>query len=141
MIQEGAKKMELVQQYEEARESKVFRVASELYRQNPDWVTFFREVMGVEGVVRRVFHKPEDLVRFEQSREYADIQQMVAKLRERAGEPNESREPTRVITVRLPQSLHESLRTEAHERKTSMNKLCISKLLQIVDGALIPIDA
>ena len=132
--------MELVQQSEENREAKVYRVASELYRQDPDWVTFFREVMGVEGIVRRVFASPAELQRFEQSREYSDIQQMVAKLRERAAEPSESREPTRVITVRLPKSLHESLRAEAHERKTSMNKLCISKLLQIVDEGLIPND-
>ncbi len=133
--------MELVQQQqEENQESKVYRVAAELYRQDPDWVTFFREVLGVEGVVRRVFTNPNDLARFEQTREYAEIQQMVAKLRERASEPADSREPTRVITVRLPKSLHESLRTEAHERKTSMNKLCISKLLQMVDEGLIPND-
>jgi len=132
--------MELVQQQEENREGKVYRVASELYRQDPDWVTFFREVLGVEGVVRRVFTTPIDLAQFEQTREYSEIQQMVAKLRERASEPVDVREPTRVITVRLPKSLHESLRTEAHERKTSMNKLCISKLLQIVDEGLIPND-
>ena len=132
--------MELVQQQEENREAKVHRVAAELFRQEPDWVTFFREVLGVEGVVRQVFTSPSDLSRFEQSREYADIQQMVAKLRDRASEPVDSREPTRVITVRLPKSLHESLRTEAHERKTSMNKLCISKLLQIVDENLVPTE-
>ena len=132
--------MELVQQSEENREAKVYRVASELYRQDPDWVTFFREVMGVEGIVRRVFTSPAELARFEQTREFQEIQQMVAKLRERASEPADAREPTRVITVRLPKSLHESLRTEAHERKTSMNKLCISKLLQIVDEGLVPND-
>ena len=132
--------MELVQQQEENREAKVYRVASELYRQDPDWVTFFREVLGVEGIIRRVFPSATDLARFEQTREYSDIQQMVAKLRERASDPTDTREPTRVITVRLPKSLHESLRNEAHERKTSMNKLCISKLLQMVDEELIPND-
>ena len=45
-----------------------------------------------------------------------------------------------MITVRLPKSLHESLRTEAHEKRTSMNKLCISKLLQMIDTELIPGD-
>jgi predicted HicB family RNase H-like nuclease len=132
--------MELVQQKEETRASKVHRVAYELFRQNPDWVTFFREILGVEGVVRQVFQTNDDLAAFEHTSEYAEIQVMVAKLRERAGEPVDSREPTRVITVRLPASLHESLRTEAHERKTSMNKLCISKLLQIVDEELVPND-
>ena len=132
--------MELVQQREESRATKVHRVAFELFRQDPDWVTFFRELLGVDGVVRRVFPNPLDLAQFEQTAEYGEIQQMVAKLRERAGESTESREPTRVITVRLPASLHESLRAEAHERKTSMNKLCISKLLQMVDDGLIPAE-
>ncbi len=50
----------------------------------------------------------------------------------------EAQEPTRVITVRLPKSLHEALRVEAHEHRTSMNKLCISKLLQIIDGQQVP---
>jgi predicted HicB family RNase H-like nuclease len=129
----------LVQQ-QENREAKVYRVAFELFRQDPDWVTFFREVLGVDGVVRQVFPNLADLAKFEQTREYAEIQQMVAKLRERSSEPQDSREPTRVITVRLPKSLHESLRAEAHDRKTSMNKLCISKLLQIVDETLVPTE-
>ena len=64
----------------------------------------------------------------------------VAKLRERGNAPVDENEPTRVITVRLPKSLHESLRTEAHEKRTSMNKLCISKLLQMIDDELIPGD-
>ncbi len=80
--------MELVQHQEEKREAKVYRVASELYRQDPDWVTFFREVLGVEGIVRRVFLDPNDLARFEQTQEYLDIQQMVAKLA-RAGQRSE----------------------------------------------------
>ena len=49
-------------------------------------------------------------------------------------------EPTRVITVRLPKSLHEALRVEAHEHQTSMNKLCISKLLQFIDGDKVPTE-
>jgi predicted HicB family RNase H-like nuclease len=124
----------------ESRASRVYRVAHELFRQQPDWVTFFREVLGVEGIVRRMFSNPQELTEFEQTREYQEIQQMVAKLREKTADPVEGREPTRVITVRLPKSLHESLRAEAHERKTSMNKLCISKLLQMVDEGLIPAD-
>ncbi len=132
--------MELVQQQNNGKEAQVYRIADELYQRNPDWVTFYREVMGIDGIIRRSFPNQSELILFEQSNEYSDIQQMVAKLRERASEPAENREPTRVITVRLPKSLHESLRTEAHERKTSMNKLCISKLLQMVDGGLIPSD-
>lgn len=47
---------------------------------------------------------------------------------------------TRVITVRLPKSLHEALKTEAYGRKTSMNQLCISKLLQVIDAEMVPTE-
>jgi predicted HicB family RNase H-like nuclease len=116
------------------------RVAQELYQQSPDWVTFFRSVLGVGGIVRETFKSPEELSSFEHGDEYAELQQMVARLRERSGDLPPTKEPTRVITVRLPQSLHESLRLEAHERRTSMNKLCISKLLQLVDEQLVPVE-
>ena len=119
----------------------VFQVANNLYQQNPDWVTFFREVLGIEGVIRKVFPEAIGLAEFEQSREFDEIQHMLAKLREQNGAPTTTDEPTRVITVRLPKSLHESLRIEAHERQTSMNKLCISKLLQIIDGELVPAES
>ena len=100
----------------------------------------FRSVLGVDGVVRRLFTSAEEMEAFEQGPEFAEIQQMVAKLRERSKHQTESNEPTRVITVRLPKSLHESLRAEAHQRRTSMNQLCISKLLQIIDNELVPSD-
>jgi len=119
----------------------VFRVADEIYRQRPSWVTFFREVLGVDGIVRQVYSTAEGLNHFEQTDEYQKIQQMLAKLRENDSDlPGGPREPTRVITVRLPKSLHESLKTEAHDRHTSMNKLCISKLLQVVDDELVPTE-
>lgn len=120
----------------------VFESANQLFNQNLDWVTFFREVLGVDGIVRKSHPDAQSLAQFEQSEEYRKIQQMLAKLRERSGmTPIGPAEPTRVITVRLPKSLHESLRVEAHERRTSMNKLCISKLLQIVSEDLIPVGA
>ncbi len=122
------------------RTQELHRIASELFRQQADWVTFFRKILGVEGVVRQLFPSTAELTQLEQTQEYAEIQQMLAKLRERGTTPSSETEPTRVITVRLPKSLHESLRTEAHEKRTSMNKLCISKLLQMVDEELIPHD-
>ena len=118
----------------------VVRQAAELFQQTPDWVTFFREILGVGGVIQRLFPQPQQLLEFEQTREYSQIQQMLARLRERKEDPNIDIEPTRVITVRLPKSLHEFLKAEAHVRQTSMNKLCISKLLQMIDNELVPSD-
>lgn len=132
---------DVAQEVAYGREQRVFQAAQQLFEQQPDWVTFFRTVLGVGGAMREEFRTPEEISQFEQSKEYFDIQVMLTKLRERAGsgEPA-TKEPTRVITVRLPQSLHESLRTEAHERRTSMNQLCISKLLQMIENELIPAE-
>ena len=116
----------------------VLQTAEARYRQSPDWVTFFREVLGVEGVVRKAFPTFDELTAFEQSEQYEKIQKLLVKLREKRPSADTESEPTRVITVRLPKSMHESLRTEAHDLRTSMNKLCISKLLQVIDEEMIP---
>ena len=109
-----------------------------MFQRDPDWVTFFREVLGIDGVVRRMFPNFEQLTEFERSEEYAAIQRMLVRLREKKPLPEDETEPTRVITVRLPKSMHEYLRTEAHDLRTSMNKLCISKLLQVIEQEMIP---
>jgi predicted HicB family RNase H-like nuclease len=118
----------------------VLEVAETLYRQNPDWVTFFREVLGVEGAVRKAFPTFDDLTAFEQSPQFDKIQKLLVRLREKRLNVDVETEPTRVITVRLPKSMHEYLRTEAHDLRTSMNKLCISKLLQVIEQDLIPTE-
>ena len=120
------------------RYQELLQVAETRYRQSPDWVTFFREVLGVEGAVRKTFPTFEELTQFEQSEEFDRIQKLLVKLREKRPSADSESEPTRVITVRLPKSMHESLRTEAHDLRTSMNKLCISKLLQVIGEEMIP---
>ena len=126
----------LAQAQETYRE--VLQVADNLYRQDPDWVTFFREVLGIDGIVRTRFPSFEELTKFEQTDEFERIQKMLVKLREKRNSSDPDSEPTRVITVRLPKSMHEYLRTEAHDLRTSMNKLCISKLLQVIGEVMIP---
>ena len=118
----------------------VLQAAGELFHRSPDWISFHREVLGEGGLVRRLFPEPEALAQFELSNEYRQLLRMVAQFREKAPSVSENREPTRVITVRLPKSLHEALRAEAHDRHTSMNKLCISKLLQVIDEEMVPVD-
>jgi predicted HicB family RNase H-like nuclease len=116
----------------------VYEVALALFRTSPDWVDFFREMLGLNGVARIAFPDLEEMAEFEQSEEFAAIQQMIAKLREAKVKYEPPCEPTRMITIRIPQSLHETLQAEAYDHRTSMNKLCISKLLQIVDEELVP---
>ena len=124
----------------EDRKHTAQRIANEMFHQQPDWITFFREVLGVDGLLRKLFASPEELAAFEKTAEYSEIQLLLARLRERTGAAADGKEPTRVITVRLPKSLHEALKTEAHDRKTSMNQLCISKLLQVIDAELVTVE-
>ena len=111
---------------------KILQVAKDLYQRRPDWVTFFRETLGVNGAARSVFPAQDDFLKFEQSPAYGEIQTMVASLRTAKVRGGGKDEATRVITVRLPESLHEALKKEADDHRTSMNKLCISKLLQVL---------
>ncbi len=122
-----------------SRCDQVLRYAEQLFAKGSNWVTFYREVLGVRGMVRRCFPTPEALAEFEQTPAYAEIQRMLGKLRER-GDAMCRAEPVHTITVRLPASLHEALKREAHEHHTTMNKLCISKLLQCIDEDLVPKD-
>jgi hypothetical protein len=116
----------------------VKRMADQLFADAPDWVTFYREILGPRGIVRHTFPTREMFADFKQTESYQEILRMLAKLREQGPTALETAEPTRVITVRLPRSLHEALRDEAYEHRTSMNKLCISKLLQFIDGQQVP---
>jgi predicted HicB family RNase H-like nuclease len=119
-------------------EAGVRQAAEQLLTQETDWVTFYREILGPQGVVRHTFPTRDTLAAFERSGTYQEVLQMLNRLREYGPMPLEDAEPTRVITVRLPRSIHEALRVEAHEHRTSMNKLCISKLLQFVDAENVP---
>ncbi|MEI7781907.1 MAG: toxin-antitoxin system HicB family antitoxin [Planctomycetota bacterium] len=111
----------------------VLQVAERLHSMEPEWVVFFREVLGVDGVVRRTFREPVALVRFECSPEYARIRELLDDLRNRQRAQPAERETQRVVTVRMPRSLHETLKAEADEMRVSINTLCISKLLKILD--------
>lgn len=122
------------------RSERVRRLASDRFRREPDWVSFYREVIGVNGIIDRMFPSFDDRCKFEQTEAFVEIQRMLAKLRDRTRIQRKTDEATKVITVRLPESLHDALRNEAHNHRTSMNKLCISKLLQVIDDEFVPSD-
>jgi len=119
-----------------SKKREALQFAQTLYPQTNDWVAFFRKTLGVSGIVHKLFDTAEGVAEFEQSEEFREIQQMVSELRKkRRGkkDKNSHREPTKVITVRMPKSLHELLTTQATNRGISINNLCISKLLQMIE--------
>src|SRR5438105_1734048 len=70
----------------EGRLEMIQRTSTEAYSRHGDWINFFREILGPDGLVRKMFNSPEELAAFEKSEEHAAIQQMLTKLRERSGD-------------------------------------------------------
>jgi len=130
--------------HQDAMENKitrVMRVARAARSQALDWASFYRAVLGPGGIVRRMFPDRESLDAFERSAAWREIQAMLTELRRHRAASRDPDEPTTMITVRLPASLRHALRTEAFERRTTLNKLCISKLLQWIDQDMVPDEA
>lgn len=120
----------------------VLHTAERLFAMEPEWVVFFREVLGVDGIVSRTFGAGDARMRFECTPQYARIREMLDTLRSRERDRPADREANRVVTVRMPRSLHEALKAEAGDRRMSINTLCIAKLLQALDeGATARADA
>lgn len=106
-----------------------------------DWQAFYRAVLGLGGLMRQEFTTPAELQRFQQTPAYAEILLMLFELQGQGPPAPGDAEPTRVITVRLPKSMHDTLLVEAHEHYTSLNKLCVRKLLLGVNVENVPDDA
>lgn len=121
-----------------SQEQWVLRAAETFFQKEPDWASFFRDVFGQGGIVEQAFPKEESQTAFKQTEEFGQIQLMLSQLRQRSRLLPRSTEATKVMTVRLPESVYEALRIEAGRLGTSMNKLCISKLLQMVEESLVP---
>jgi uncharacterized protein (DUF433 family) len=76
--------------------------AEELFnREGIDWTTFFREVLGVNGIVHRMYPTHEAMLEFEKTTQFQELQRMLSRLREKLAVSSVD-EPTKVITVRLP---------------------------------------
>jgi hypothetical protein len=124
----------------EQRGQEVLRLAQAAFAQTGTWVVFYREMLGTDGVVRQLYSTPEEMRCFEDSSEFAELQEMVAAMRSQDASKGDATEPERMITIRLPKSLHDALRIESEEMNLSINKLCISKLLQRIESRFIPIQ-
>lgn len=122
----------------QARCEQAFDVANDLFGNAPTWVCFYRELMGGDGMIPQLFPEDNDFGGFLRSDQYHQIQLMLTALRSRDLPENDPNDPQRMITVRLPKSLHEALCDEALRLGISVNRLCISRMLQLLDPKMIP---
>jgi hypothetical protein len=122
----------------EERCNQMFSLANDLFGHAPTWVCFFREALAVDGLARKLFTTDEEYGQFMTTSHYDQLLQMLTALRSRDLPENDPNDPQRMITVRLPKSLHEALCEEAGRLNISVNKLCISRLLQVLDPKMVP---
>lgn len=111
------------------RKQEVMEVVTDLFSRKPDWMDFYRGVMGLDGVIRTAYPTSEEYAKFEESEEYAQIEKMLVDLRDQ-GAQAQSEDTQRVLTVRMPQYIHDAIKEEARERAMSINRLCLAKLMQ-----------
>lgn len=120
------------------RVSRLMTAASDLFGLAPTWTAFYREVLGAEGLMRCAVTAGDEMNAFECSLEHGQLLEMLTALRSRDLPENDPFEQQRMITVRIPKSLHDSICAEANALSVSVNKLCISRMLQKIDPSLIP---
>ena len=122
----------------EGRCRQALLLAEEAFAKTGSWVVFFREVLGVDGVVARLFADPDDFKRFIAGPEFETLHEMLAAIRSQDQSKSDAVEPERMITIRIPRSLHESLQVESKACELSINKLAISKLLWPANPRFVP---
>lgn len=122
----------------DSRVAYVVHCATEMFGVAPTWTAFYREVLGGDGVMRQSICCPEEMAKFECCDEHSKLLEMLTVLRSRDLPENDPHEPQRMITVRIPKSLHDAICEEANQLAVSVNKLCISRMLQKVDKSMIP---
>ncbi len=122
----------------ELRAAEVRRLAISVFSQTSCWVTLYRLILGTDGVARDLYPTAAEHRHWESTDEFFEIHEMITALRGDDDQKSGYAEPLRMITIRLPVSLHESLKTEAAERETSINKLCLSKLLLGIEERFVP---
>ncbi len=111
------------------------KAAGELFNRKVNWAIFFRDILGTHGLVRTLYTEESELSEFRSTSDFDELQAMLEQLRDiNIQSPSPDEEATRVITVRLPSCLHDALKKEAKTLDTSMNQLCISKLLARIDA-------
>ena len=121
-----------------ARCQQSFDLANDLFGHAPTWVCFYRAFLGGSGMIHSILTDNDEFGRFLRTEQYHQIQLMLTALRSRDLPENDPNDPQRMITVRLPKSLHEAMCDEAGRLNISVNRLCISRMLQLLDPKMIP---
>jgi predicted HicB family RNase H-like nuclease len=117
------------------------QVAAELFGVAPTWTAFYRETLGVDGVAHRIFSDSEEYRNYECSDCHSKVLEMLTVLRCKDVTDCDPTEVQKMITIRIPKSLHDRICAEANELDVSVNKLAITRMLQRIDMSMLPLSS
>lgn len=124
----------------EDRPAQVLRMAEEAFAMTGSWVVFYRTMLAPGGVVDKLYSNPTARRYFETTREFAELLEMVTAIRSQDDSSSGTHEPTRMITIRVPRSLHDATVRESEELELSINSYCVTKLLQPANPRFTPLE-
>ena len=96
------------------KHEEIKHAVEKLFATKPDWMKFYREVMGLQGLIRRAFPSLGGDGRIRADRDLSRDPSHGGGTAQASPSQRTGAEDTKVITVRIPQSLHEALRIEAY---------------------------
>jgi predicted HicB family RNase H-like nuclease len=111
---------------------------AEFFGPAPTWTAFFRESLGRNGLARTLFPTEAEYQMFCESPEYSQVLEMLTALRAKNLPENDPTESQKMITIRIPSSLHDVICDEANAMQVSVNTLCISRMFQPLAKELMP---
>ena len=94
----------------ELRPQEILRIAQDAFSKTGNWVAFYREILGSTGIVRQFYPETDERRKFESTETFAELQEMLAALRSHDPSKSDAAEPERMITIRIPKSLHDALK-------------------------------
>jgi len=124
----------------EQRPEEVLRVAREAFAKTGSWVVFYRWMLSPGGVVDQLYPTRAMRQYFETTEAFAELLEMVTSIRSQDDSKAGAYEPERMITVRLPRSMHDAVIRDAEALDLSINKYCLTKLLQPTNKRFTPLE-
>ncbi|MCS7237042.1 MAG: type II toxin-antitoxin system HicB family antitoxin [Thermoguttaceae bacterium] len=112
----------------------ILAAARKLYEERCSWAKFYQQILGTNGLIHRLFPTAESQTAFRRSKAYGEIQRMLAALSGRRLRRRRTEQPIKIITVRVPESVHAELAREAALKGLSVNQLCVIKLVQLIEA-------
>lgn len=124
----------------EERGEEIGRLIEDAFVKTSSWVVFYRWMLSPGGVASQLYPTPAERRYFETTDAFANLLELVTSLRSTDTSKNTAHEPERVITVRMPRSVHEAILAEAETLELGVNKFCITKLLQPPNKRYTPLE-